>query len=528
VAVTVLALGIGANSAIFSVVDAALLRPLPFRQPQELVVLWERPPGNGLNRINRVSPLNFQDWHHQNRVFTAMAAVSGGSHTMPTRDGAQLIAGQSVTREFFEVLGVQPVAGRMFQEEDERTKADVVVIGEKLWRTRFGGDPSIVGRSVPLDGKPFTVIGIAPARFQLFYEADLWTLYVVKRSPEQRRMHYLQVVGRLRPGVTAEQAGSAMDGIAAGIAAIAPQTNKGWGITIEPLRQTMVGSELRSTTLVLGGVVVFVLLMACANVANLMLARGAERAREMTVRISLGAGCATLARQLLAESLMLAAMGGAGGLALAWALLRFAGRVVPPGTIPVGVPLALDGRILAFTALITLGTGVLFGLAPLWQVARGSLAERMRSAGRTASAGNSRLLGGLAMAEVAIAVLVVTGAGLFLRTLDRLAAVDPGYHADRVLTAKVILPLARYGTVERALAFYQDAQRELESLPGVRSASFGGSLPLTGWDIGQGFRVVGYMDTGPSPAAAAHYQIVGALLRDTRHSVGGRPFIRRA
>ena len=513
-AVIVLALGIGANSAIFSVIDAALLRPLPFHEPGQLAVLWERPPGKGLRRINRVSPLNFLDWHDQNTVFTGLAAVGGASLTLAARDGAALIAGQSVTREFFSVLGVRPLAGRVFNEEDERTKANVVVLGENLWRSRFGADPTITGRTIPLDGQPYTVVGIVPSRLQVFYAADLWKLYIVKRSPEQRAMHYLQVVGRLRPGVSVEQAAASMAGIADGIARISPATNKDWGIHVETLREALVGSELRSTTLVLGGVVAFVLLMACANVANLMLARGASRAREMTVRVALGASRGRLARQLLSESVLLAGMGGATGLALAWALVRIAERVIPPGTIPVGIAVSLDARMVGFTAAVTLATGILFGMAPVWQFARGLPSERLRSA-RAVSGGNSRLLAGLAVAEIAIAVLVVTGAGLFLRTLDRLAAVDPGYHAEHVLTARVVLPLARYVTPDRALAFYRDAQREIESLPGVRSAAFGGSLPLTGWDIGQGFRVKGETDTGQSRQAAAHYQIVGARYFET-------------
>jgi len=528
VAVIILALGIGANSAIFSVLDAALLRPLPFPQPEELAVLWERPPGAQL-KTYRASPLNFLDWHDQNTVFTGLAAISGTSRTLMQREGAELITGQSVTREFFSVVGVQPIFGRAFREEDERDKANVVMLGEDLWRSRFGGDPALVGRTIPLDGQPFLVVGIVPSRFQLFYRADLWTLYIVKRSPEQRRMHYLQVLGRLRPGVSIGQASAAMAPIADGIAKASPATNKDWGIHVETLRQAIVGAELRSTTLVLGGIVALILLLACANVANLMLARGTARAREMAVRAALGAGRLALARQLLAESLVLAAAGGAGGVALAWMLLHIAGRALPEGTIPAGVQISLDARVVVFTAAVTLATGVLFGLAPIWQLVRGGLADRLRSAGRTASGGHSRLLGSLAAAEIAIAVLVVTGAGLFLRTLDKLIAVDPGYHAEHVLTARIVLPLTRYATPERALAFYEQAQHELESLPGVGSASFGGSLPLSGWDIGQGFRVKGDADSGESNQAAAHYQIVGARYFETLGIplLAGRPFEER-
>uniref|UniRef100_Q01S52 Permease n=1 Tax=Solibacter usitatus (strain Ellin6076) TaxID=234267 RepID=Q01S52_SOLUE len=496
-AVIVLALGIGANSAIFSVVDAALLRPLPYHRPGEIVVLWELPP----SRINnRVSPLNFVDWHDQNTVFSSTAAISGGPRTVTGPGGAERLPGQAVTSEFFSLLDVAPIAGRTFRAEDAADNPDSVVISERLWRSRFHADPALVGRSIALDGKPFTLLGVVPAAFQIFYPSDLWTLYVPKRSPEQRRMHYLQVIGRLKPGVSLAQAQAAMNGVAAGIARISPETNRNWSIALQPLHRALVGEELRSTSLVLGAVVSFVLLMACANVANLMLARGSARAREIAVRVSLGAVRAQLARQLLTESVLLAVLGGAFGLCLAWLLIRLAPRLIPPDALPAGVALALDVRVFAFAVLATFACGILFGLAPAWQASRAALSTGMRA---SAGAGSARMLNSVAMVQIAIAVIIVTGAGLFLRTLDRLTQVDSGYHADHVLTANVILPLTRYPNPDRALLFYQTAQRELETLPGVRAASFGGSLPLTGFDIGQGFRA-------GDEKGSAHYQIVGA------------------
>ena len=525
-AATVLALGVGANSAIFSVVDAALLRPLPYHQPDRLVMLWEHAPGYV---HNRTSPLNFLDWHDRNTVFAAMAAVSGGSRTLQTPSGAERIPGQSVTQEFFSLLRIPLLAGRAFALDDDRTRADVVVIGERLWRARFNADPAIVGRTIPLDGKPFTVIGVAPAGFQILYDSDLWTLMTPKRSPEQRRMHYLQILGRLKPDVTIDQARSAMAVIAAQIAGISPATNKDWGVTIDPLRESIVGAELRTTSLVLAGVVLFILLMACANVASLMLARGAARAREMAVRAALGAGGTRLAKQVLTESLLLSALGGAGGLGLAWILIRMAPRLIPQDGFPAGLALALDLRVVAFTALVTLATGVLFGLAPVWQLSKGALAGAMRGGGRGVALGNTRLLSALAMAEIAIAVIVVSGAGLFLRTLDRLSQVDPGFHADRVLTMRVSLPLSRYPTPAQMLAFYQAAQPEIESLPGVRSASFGGSLPLTGFDIGQGVQIVGQPETERAARVERPLPDGGrALFRNARHSAPGRPRIHSA
>jgi putative ABC transport system permease protein len=507
-------------------VDAELLRPLPFRQPEQLVALWERAPEYPRNAV---APLNFQDWHDQNSVFSSMAALSGASHAIETPDGPEQISARTVTSGFFNVFGIRPVAGRSFTAEDERAGGHAVMMSERMWRMRFGADRKMIGRVIRLDGESYILTGVVPATFQFATDPDLWTLYTVIRSPEQRRMHYLRVFGRLKPGVSIEQARQSMAGLAAGIATISPETNKGWGITIEPLRDFIVGKDIRTMSLVLAGVVGFILLLACVNVANLMLARGAGRTREMAVRASLGAGSARLVRQLLTESMVLALTGGAGGVALAWALIAAAPQVLPAGTLPVGLTPALDARVLAFAAFATISTGLIFGLAPAWQVARAPLADVMRG-GRTVATSRSRLLGGLAVAEVAIAVLIVTGAGLFLRTLDKLGAVDPGFRADHVLTMRLSLPLSRYPEPERALAFYDAAQREIESIPGVRSASMGGSLPLTGFEIGQGFQVVGAEEL--SRNKSAHYQIVGPryfetlgipILAGRSFSVGDRP-----
>ena len=475
-------------------------------------MLWEHAPGYVRDRT---SPLNFLDWHDRNTVFAAIAAVSGGSRTLQTPNGAERIPGQAVTQEFFSLLRIPLLAGRAFSPDDDRTRADIVVIGERLWHTRFNSAPAIVGRTIPLDGKPFTVIRVAPAGFQILSESDLWTLMTPKRSPEQRRIHYLQVLGRLKPGVTIEQARSAMAVIAAQIAEISPATNKDWGVTVDPLRESIVGSELRTTSLVLSGVVLFILLMACANVASLMLARGAARAREMAVRAALGAGGTRWSRQVLTESLLLSVLGGAGGLGLAWILSRIAPHLIPEGGLPAGLPLSLDLRVVAFTAIVSLATGLLFGLAPVWQLSKGSLAGAMRGGGRNVALANTKLLAALAMAEIAIAVIVVSGARLFLRTLERLGQVDPGFHAARVLTMRVSLPLSGYPTPAHMLAFYQAAQTEIERLPGVRSASFGGSLPLTGFDIGQGIQIVGQPETAESRSRRVHYQMIGARYFET-------------
>ena len=513
IAAIMLTIGIGANTAIFSLFDAVVLRPLPFQHSEALAKLWEHPPGFD---HNSVAPLNFLDWSEQNTVFASMAAVSGGSRTLHTAaGGAERIPGQSVSLSFFDLLGIRPVAGRTFGAQDGREGANVVVLSERLWRNRFGADPKLVGSTVPLDGEPFTVIGIVPAHFQILYKSDLWTPFIPRRNPEQRRMHYLHVFGRLKPGVTFEQASAGMAPIAENIARIAPDTNKGWSITVEPLRQALVGQDLRITSLMLAAVAGFVLLMACANIANLLLARGVGRTREIAVRASLGGSPARILRQLLTESVLLSAIGGATGIGLARIILRAAPAWLPEDTLPVSMTLDFDARVAAFALIATLLTGLLFGMAPVWQASRMSLTDALRAAGRGSTRAGGAFRSALAIAEIAIAVMLVTGAGLLLRTVVALDRVDPGYHADRVLTMYATLPLARYKTPERALQFYRAAQREMASLPGVRSVGLGFSLPMDGWEIGQGFTVVGAPPVGEAEEPAAHYQMVNAKYFET-------------
>jgi putative ABC transport system permease protein len=353
------------------------------------------------------------------------------------------------------------------------------------------------------------VIGIVPASFQFLNESEMWMPWLPKRTPEQRVMHYLRVVGRLKPGVTLAQAQADMRGIAEHIARIAPQTNKDWKIRIDTLRETLVGSDLRVTSFVLAGVVLSVLLMACANIANLLLARGFLRARDVAVRAALGASRGRLLRQLLIESLLLASIAGAVGLLLAWVLVRSTPLFLPPDLLPRSVQLVLDTRGAIFTIALTLLTAILFGLMPAWQAMRMPLAEILRRAGGRGATGIGRLRQTLAIAQIALAVLVASAAGLLVRTLLSLDRVDPGFHATNVLTLDVGLAENRYPTPARMLQFYQNVERELATLPGVRVASIGNSVPLNGWDIGQPFHIVGDPRPEESRTPAAHYQIVG-------------------
>src|SRR3954470_8768282 len=507
VATVVLALGIGATTTIFSLADAALFRDLPFDHPDTLAMLWERAPSFARNRV---SPLNFLDWSEQNQTFASMAAVVGGPRTLTGTGSAERILGQAVTADFFEVLRVSPVAGRTFTRVDAVPKATVVVLGERLWRTHYGADPSLVGRTIILEAQAFTVIGIVPARFQILFPAELWTLFVPGRSPEQRAPHYMQVIGRLRPGVTVEQARSDMAEVANRIAALAPATNKGWGVTIEPLRDAVVGGELRTTSFVLAGIVALVMLMASANVASLLLARGLSRTREIAVRTALGGSRARIVGQLLVESLVLALVGGVAGGLIASAATAVAPSIMPPGTLPESVYLALDGRVALFSAIVTLATGVLFGVFPAWQATEVSLVDTMTAGGRGVTKRTGRLRAALVVAEVATAVLLVSGAGLLVRTLMALQAVDPGFRGERVLTMSVGLPISKYPTPDSALTFYRAVEREIAAAPGVRVVALGDSLPLDGWNIGQGFEIVGDPPIDRANQKAAHYQIVSS------------------
>ena len=503
-AVTVLAVGIGAAVTIFTVIDALLYRPLPFPASERLVQLWEAAPDYPRNHV---SPLNFVDWSEQAHTFAAMAAVAGANPTLTdVSGGAERIAGQAVTTAFFDVLGVRPIAGRTFVAGDNRTR-NVTVISERFWRSRFGADPNLVGRSIPLDGQPVVVVGIVPADFQLLFESDLWVPFVPRRAPEERTMHYLQVIGRLKNGAAIDDARADMAVVAGDIARISPATNKGWGVTIDPLREALVGPELTTTSLVLGGIVTFVLLMACANVANLLLVRGVGRTREIAVRSALGGSRSRIVRQLLTEHVLLASLGGVSGMLLGWAGVVVAPWVMPPGTLPESVGLVFDGRVLLASLVLILGTSVLFGLAPAMLAARIPLTAAMTGSSRTAThtAGGTKRV--LTIAEVAGAVLLVTASLLLLRTLYSLTHVDAGYRAPRVLTANLVLPVNRYDQ-QTALQFYDRAEAELSAIPGVSVAAIGTTLPLNGFTIGQGFEIVG--DPAPDPAnqPTAHYQMV--------------------
>jgi putative ABC transport system permease protein len=537
-AVAVLALGIGVTTAVFSLIDAALLRPLPFRDAHQLVMLWER---SEQNPRSLVSMPTFVDWRDSARSFSGLAATAG-TVQMPIARGAddlpETAALESVTPSFFTVLGVAPLLGRL---PDDRNvffpgRSDGgIVISERLWRTRFGADPSLVGQTLRIASppRPVPVLGVLPADFQPLGATDMWEVISVDgiSSDFGRRTRVLRAFARMKPEMTLDQARAEMTVIAQNIATASPATNRGWGVTIQPMQEAIVGSDLRTTSLVLGGVVLFVLLLACANIANLILARGVGRTRELAVRAALGGTRFRIARQLLVECLVIGVLGGLAGVAVGSALLRAAPSFIPPQTIPSSVVLMLDWRLATFASVVTVLTGLLFGLAPAWQAARVPLVEALTAGGRGSSDGAGRVRQALVVAEIAIALLLVTGAGLLLRTLVSLNNVDAGYRADNVVTMNIRLPfrrlvMAKPGELE---TYWRSIEREVGSVPGVRTVSLGLDLPLAGASINPPFDIVGRPVIDPANRPSAHYQIVGPRYFEALgiQVVAGRAFTER-
>lgn len=509
VAVVTLALGIGANGAIFALVDATLLEPLPFPGPDRLVTVWE---SSETDSQDGASPLNLADWNERSHAFERLAGYvpSVGGMVLAGEDGvAETVPRQWVGVGIFDVLGVQPVAGRTFSLEDDREQADVVVLSEAFWRARFGGDRAVIGTDVRLDGELYTVVGVVPEEAQIVGRTSLWALASFDPEPQLRRAHFFQVVGRMRPGVALEDARTELSTIAADLAREHPDTNAGRGVTLEPMRDVEIGSDLRLTSLLFVGVVGFVLLICCANVANLLLARATVRTRELAVRSALGAGRARVARQLLTESLVLSALGGALGIGIGAAILAVAPAVIPAGLLPAAVTLTFDLRVVGFCAVAAVLVGLLFGLAPVWRSTELTATPAITSDTRTTTVGGGRLREALVVAEVATAVVLVFGAGLLLRTLIAVDNVDRGYRADSVLTMMVDPLGSEYPTPQELLGFYDEVGREIRAVPGVADLAWASTLPMGDSVAGESsFEVVGEPSPGESQRPTADLQIV--------------------
>jgi putative ABC transport system permease protein len=531
VATLTLALGVGANSAIFALVDAALLRPLPFGQPDRLVSIWEN---SATTARSFVSPLNMIDWNARSRTFEKIAGFTPGvgGMVMAGADGnAETVSRQWVTAGIFDVLGVRPIAGRGFSAEDEAKRANVIVMSEAFWRTRFNSDPSVVGREIRLDGSMWTVVGIVPQGFQLLGQTSLWAMRpFVNLPPRARAAYVLQVVGRMKPGVSIETAEADLGAVADGLAREFPQTNKGRGVALERMHDSMVGSDLRLTSMLFLGVVGFVLLICCANVANLLLARATVRMRELAVRSALGAGRRRIVRQLLTESLVLALIGSALGAGVGAAILSVAPSLIPPGLLPATVNPTFDMRVVAFCAGAALLVGLLFGAMPAWKATDFSSAEVIASDSRTMTGGGGRLRGLLVVGEVATAVLLLCGAGLLLRTLTAVEAFDRGYRAESVLSMLVDPLGSKYPTAESLQQFFDQVEAEMAAVPGVAGVGWASALPLDFFDSGGfSFEILGDPPLADSQRPSTEYEAVSPGYFSTLDLpiLAGRAFDRR-
>lgn len=509
VAVFTLALGIGANTAVFSVVSNVLLRPLPFTEPERLVTVWERNPKAGYDD-NTVAAGTFADWKEQNQVFESMAALSIDRGLNLTGDAEpERVTAVPVSANLFQVLGVAPIHGRTFAAEEEILGRDrVVILSHGLWQRRFGADPQVLGKTIALDGTSYAVVGVMPRGFVFpgntgillgfFFikPADIWIpLALPPEVIAERSSHPLEVLGRLKPGVSLAQASAHMDALMHRIEQANPGNVMGTHANVVPLHEHSV-RNVRSGLLVLLCAVAFVLLIACANVANLFLARATARQKEIAIRVALGASRGQIIRQLLTESVLLAVLGGVLGILLAhWSVDLLVSRVGDSValTTPGWNDIRIDRGMLGFTLMVSLATGILFGLVPALQAARPDLNSGLKEGGRGSTEGfqRNRFRSALVVTQTALAMMLLTGAGLMLRSFVRLQQVNAGFNARDVLTCVLSLPESRYTNDTQRAAFYQQLIQRVQSLPGVQSAGATSQLPLSG-DLGNNkFEVVG-------------------------------------
>ena len=525
-----LALGIGVSSLMFSVVNAVLLRPLPYPDQGRLMLVFNvntnAPDANTI----RATALDFEDYKARSRTFEAMAAHIGTGFTFSGHGEPELVIGQMVTPDFFRVLGVQPSLGRAFtRDEFSPGRENTLLLSHRLWRRRFGGDPSVVGTQVSVNGKSFRIAGVMPLGFEYpGRRYELWTPLPSPRTPElppiNRASHYLQIVGRLKPSVSREQANAEIAGIAGALAAQYADSNRNMSARVIPLQEFMV-RDVRTPLQMLLGAVGLVVLIACANVTNLLLARASARHREVAIRQALGAGRWRLARQFFTETAVLYVLGACGALALAsWGTSALVS--LGPADIPRLADTALDARVLAATLLLSFVTALVFGVAPAMQGAAADPADALRTGGRTASVGRARqrFRVALVVSELALSVVLLVGAGLALHSLVRLTAVDPGFDADGQLTFSVVMPPRKYPTAGSMTVFTQRLSGQLASTPGVEHAGFTTHLPLSGQNLENSFDVEGFVpaQSGDVPVAgmrgvaADYFAALGARLRSGR------------
>jgi putative ABC transport system permease protein len=517
VAIATLALGIGANTAIFSVVDRVLLHKPFYKDPNRLVMIWGTNPQHE-QEIDLVSPADFEDWRKLNTVFEDLAASRDAGYSLTGMGEPESITGYRLAGNFFRVMGVNPAIGRTFTEDDDSAGSErVVVLSHKLWQRRFGSDASVVGRSITLSGNPYTVIGVMPAGFAHPPTTEIWAPLKMSAVPPQvlanRQRRFLRVMARLKPGVTFEQAQAEMNEITQRLQQENPQTNAGEGVKLESIQEAYAG-DARTPLLVLLAAVGFVLLIACANIANLFLARAASRQREIAIRLALGAGRGRLIRQFLTESILLSLIGGACGLVLTLWSTGFLVSLFPKNIANLNLPqveeIPINGRVMGFTIIAALATGIIFGIVPALQSARVDLNNTLKETGSSVAAGlrGGRFRGGLVVAEMAFALVLLIGAGLMIKSFWRLQHADLGLNAQNVMTMEVQLPDYKYDKPQKRDVFVQSVMSRVESLPGVQSAGAINFLPLTGFWGTSTFTIEGQPIPAPGQEPEADNRVV--------------------
>ena len=486
IAVVCLALGIGVNTVIFSVLNAMLLRPFPYQAPEQLVFVSESP-SDSPRAFGAFSYPNFVDYAARQRSFSSLAAYGNSSFAVQGADGPDQLAGAEITPSLFPTLGVSPILGRQFTAEEAREgAARVVMLGYTMWEQRFNKDPGIIGRSISVNGVPAVIVGVMPPDFRYPGRAELWRPLTLSPT-ENRGGHWLFGVGRLREGVTIDRARAELLGISRQLGAEYPQTNAAWKAVVTSLRDREVG-EVRPVLLLMQGAVLFVLLIAAANVANLLLARASSRQREIAIRTTLGAGRMRIVRQLLTESVLLALAGGALGILFAgWGLDLVLALI--PDVMPFWMRFTIDGRVLAFAALVSLATGLVFGAAPALQASRPDLTDSLKDGtrGSGASRQSKRLRSGLVVAEVALSLVLLVGASLMVKSFLALQDVDPGFDVASTVTMRVAMPGAAYDSLSARQQLLEHMIERASAVPGVRSASVSTISPLSGGQAITGF-----------------------------------------
>ena len=528
--VLTLALGIGANTAIFSVYDAVLLKPLPYDQPERIVTLWEKQRGD----VGGVAPANFVDWRAQTSSFSEMAAINPFQNFILTGYGEPArLRGAAASSNFFSVLGVGMKLGRTFvEEEDQPGKDRVAILSHAAWQQHLGGKSDVIGGNVTLNDMSYTVVGVLGPDFELATyhsrnQPEAWVPLALALNQHSRGTHPLRVFARIKPGLTFDQAQADLDVVAANLANLYPENNTDKTIAAVPLAQQVTQDFRTALTTLLAGVGLL-LLIACANVANLLLSRAAARQKEMAVKLALGAGGVRLGRQLLTESVLLALLGGAAGLLLASAAIQILGRHLP-ADLPRTSGLAMDLRALGFTAALSVATGILFGLAPLFQAHRQNANETLKQNARVGGRVQSRLRNALVTAQMAIALVLLTGAALTAKSFWNLLQVSPGFRTERVLTARVSLPASRYPDVPSIAGFQTQLLDRVRNLPGIESAALTAYLPLSGADNAWAFSIEGrpplpigvFNMAKYRPVSPGYFETIGiAVLRGRGFTAG--------